>query len=119
LPTFDTTDNHDAELERAELAARLAYENLARLGESCACADQERAEILRDRDHAILGVARWGYSHRALAEAARVTPQRVTQILLAKAHRANPGVTPAGLVAQGARPAARSAPSRSRRDLRA
>jgi hypothetical protein len=111
-------DDHDAELERAELAARLAYENLARLGESCARADQERAELLRDRDHAIVGVARWGYSHRALAEAARVTPQRVTQIL-AKAHRANPGVTPAGLVAHGARPAARSAPSRSRRDPRA
>ena len=99
----------DKELERAELAAKLSYENLARLGKRCSRAHESYAELARERDLAIVGVARWGYSHRALAEAACLTPQRVTQILAA-ARKRNPSAVPAGLVSHGARSTARRGP---------
>jgi len=96
-------------LHRAEIASRLAYDNLARLGSSCEDSYREHAKLVRERDIAIVGVARWGYSHRALAVAARVTPQRVTQIL-AEFSRANPASAPAGVVRSRGKPS----PPRSR-----
>jgi hypothetical protein len=101
--------DQERELRRAELAAKLSYENLARLGKSCAKAHERHADLVRERDVAIVGVARWGYSHRALANAASVTQQRVTQIL-AEAQRKNPGEVPAGLASHGIRRGAKLPP---------
>ncbi len=75
------TSADDASYEGAQIAARLAYENLRRLGATCADAKSEYQRLARERDTAVMGVARWGYSHRQLADAARITPQRVGQIL--------------------------------------
>ena len=88
------------EIERALASSRLAYENLERLGASCHHAHEEYLRLVRERDRAVVGVARWGYSHRALAAAAHVTPQRVAQILV-RAQRGRPKAVPAEVVAGG------------------
>jgi hypothetical protein len=100
-------EDQESAVERAEEAAGLALENLARLGKSCRSAHDDYFALVRERDLAIVGVARWGYPHRVLAEAAHVTPQRVTQIL-AEAHKAQPGRVPGGLVDRGRRSSASS-----------
>jgi hypothetical protein len=71
----------DDSFDEARIAADLAFQNLVRLGSSCASARRRYKKLGHERDLAIRGVARWGFSHRQLAEAACVTPQRVGQVL--------------------------------------
>lgn len=71
----------DSSLERARIAAELSHENLRRLGAACEDARANAVILARERDVALVGVAQWGYTHRQLAEAAHMTPQRVSQIL--------------------------------------
>lgn len=71
----------EASFDQARAAADLAFQNLARLGASCEQTHRRYKELVHERDLAIRGVSRWGFSHRQLASAARVTPQRVSQVL--------------------------------------
>jgi hypothetical protein len=86
----------DDSFDEARIAADLAFQNLVRLGRSCESARRRYKELGQERDLAIRGVARWGFSHRQLAEAACVTPQRVGQVL-----QSQPRVRITELQAQG------------------
>lgn len=77
-----TTQPRD-DIERAHAAAQEAYENLARLGETCGDSRADYLRLTHEREAAVRGVARWGFTQRELAQAARLTPQRVGQILAA------------------------------------
>lgn len=67
--------------QRALIQRQLAYKNLARLGVSAEEAGKKHTALVRERDTAVRGVAKLGFSQRELATAARITTQRVSQIL--------------------------------------